>query len=407
MNNFKPELLNCVPNFDGNPNDLNRYLATCQSLIDNFYIITEPNNFQNVYLLNCLFGKLSGNAKLVINVSNVSTWKELKETLYRNFADQRDEACLNRDLVMLRQSPNESPNQFYDKILHILNLLCSFVDIHETEQNSKNLKRKLYTDLALKTYLSGLREPLGTTIRCMRPTDLPTALQYVTQEHNTKYLQNFQNIPKLTVPVHKPPSFQPRLFQMSKFQPQNFRNNFQPQFSQNTPRQPFNAFNMHTPYNSFSARPSFPSQPIPIRPNFNNIPHRFPTNSQVFGKPNQNSQTNVFKPNPNQPFPKPTPMSISTRQTSNIKPNFNNNYPPPQKFVSEELCNTQMENVNQIDYEENNFQNLENNDENNYYEYGQTDMSENENYSEHQQQFEQYTQPDENFQDTLVTNTDT
>lgn len=31
MAHFKPEYLKCVPEFDGNPNDLNRYLSTCQS----------------------------------------------------------------------------------------------------------------------------------------------------------------------------------------------------------------------------------------------------------------------------------------------------------------------------------------------------------------------------------------
>ena len=72
---------------------------------------------------------------------------------------------------------------------------------------------------------------------------------------------------------------------------------------------------MHTPQRFFQNQPSFPSQPIPIRPNYSKIPQRFPTNSQVFG--NQSNQTNVFKPNPNKQFPPPTPMSTSTRQTNN------------------------------------------------------------------------------------------
>lgn len=72
-NNFKPEYLNCVPQFDGNPCELNRYLATCKSLIDNFYDVANANCFQNIYLINSLIGKLSGNARLVVNVQNVSS----------------------------------------------------------------------------------------------------------------------------------------------------------------------------------------------------------------------------------------------------------------------------------------------------------------------------------------------
>lgn len=86
-----------------------------------------------------MIGKLTGNAKLIVNIQNVKTWDELKDTLLRNFADQRDEVCLNRDLVMLRQNPNEKPNQFHDRVLHILNLLCSHIDLHELTETAKNL----------------------------------------------------------------------------------------------------------------------------------------------------------------------------------------------------------------------------------------------------------------------------
>lgn len=110
MAQFKPEYLNCVPEFDGNPNDLNRYLSVCQSFIDAFYVTAQQNSFQNIYLLNSIIGKLTGNAKLVLGTQNVTTWDQLKTILSRHFADQRDEACLNRDLVMLRQQHSDKPS---------------------------------------------------------------------------------------------------------------------------------------------------------------------------------------------------------------------------------------------------------------------------------------------------------
>ncbi|KAJ8956429.1 hypothetical protein NQ314_006728 [Rhamnusium bicolor] len=191
MAQFKPEYLSCVPQFDGNPNELNRFLSTCDSIITAFYDATNPNNFHNVYLLNSLIGKLTGSAKVVVNIQSVTTWNELKDTLYRNFADQRDEACLNRDLVLLKQFPNEKPQQFFDRCLQILNLICSYVDIHEEQVEAKILKRDLYNKLTLKTFLSGLTEPMGKTIRCMRPTDMNQALQFIIQEENIQYYQNF------------------------------------------------------------------------------------------------------------------------------------------------------------------------------------------------------------------------
>lgn len=103
-----------------------------------------------------------------------------------------------------------------------------------------------------------------------------------------------------------------------------------------TPNQ--SSFNSHTP-NHLSTRQTnnFPSQPIPIQ-------HNFPRNSQVFRQPNSN--TNVFRPNPNNNrFPKPSPMSISTRNTN--QPNqFNRQFPTTNNrpnFISEELYNVESQ----------------------------------------------------------------
>lgn len=343
--NFKSEYLKCIPQFDGNPNDLNQFLSVCDSLIINFYDRVNPNNFHNVYLLQSIISKLVGSARTVVNIQNVDTWDQLKSVLRRNFADQRDETCLNRDLVVMRQMPNEKAQNFYDRILNILNLLCSYVEIHENIQASRDLKKKLYNDLALKTFLCGLKEPLGTTIRCMRPENLAVALQFVTEEENTHYFQNSTN--------------------KNQFKPNNSTNR---SFQQNVPNRNFN-----NPQYASQNRNFFSNQ------NFNRNNNQFPTGPIQFKQnvPNQNvssnartfrntSVENVFKPNPNRTFPKPTPMSSSTRYTGRINNNYNNNnqsfnnpnisnhfaqpnhsnYRPQQNYIAEELYNTEIENTN-------------------------------------------------------------
>ncbi|KAJ8967270.1 hypothetical protein NQ314_002998 [Rhamnusium bicolor] len=342
MAQFKPEYLSCVPQFDGNPNELNRVLSTCDSVITAFYDATNPNNFHNVYLLNSLIGKLTGSAKVVVNIQSVTTWNELKDTLYRNFADQRDEACLNRDLVLLKQFPNEKPQQFFDRCLQILNLICSYVDIHEEQVEAKILKRDLYNKLTLKTFLSGLTEPMGKTIRCMRPTDMNQALQFIIQEENIQYYQNFtsKNFIKQAPVQNKPVNNFPRPV-----------NNF-PKPVNNFPRYPFNnhnqfpSFNSRTQNNQFRQQNNnFPSQPIQFQQRMNNPPQKFFRNSQVFKNPNQN----VFKPNPNVVLPNPTPMSVVTRQTSNNfqqGPSTSTQYRSTQRnFTPEELYNAEVDEI--------------------------------------------------------------
>lgn len=394
MSQFKTEYLNCVPQFNGDPNELNRYLSICESLIANFYKHENPNDFQNTYLLNSLISKLTGNAKVIVNIQNVSTWDELKTTLLRNFADQRDESCLNRDLVLMRQLPNENPQQFYDRVLEILNLICSYINAHEITDVSKNLKRDLYNNLALRTFLSGLKEPLSTTIRCMKPQTLSEALQLVIQEDNVHYFQNYsnKNFVKNTQVQNKPqvPNNQrfvetPRQFQFNAYPSNSYRpNNFGPQnFNRNYfPSQP-------VPIQPRINNQPFPSQPIAIQPRMNYQPQKFFTNSQVFKQPQQNN--NVFKPNPNRTLPQPTPMSVTSRNTTNQYqqgPSTSRQYYQPQKnFSSEKLFNTELnqpgqnlENSQLIDY---NYQNDEFNEYHNFNEFENAEISE---------------IPDENFQ---------
>lgn len=400
---FKPEYLNCVPQFDGNPNELNRYLSICESLILSFYDANNPNSFHNVYLLNSLISKLSGNARLVINIQNVNNWNELKATLTRDFADQRDDTCLNRDLVMMRQMPQERPQQFYDRCLNILNLLCSYVDLHEATAESKLVKKNLYNNLALRTFLSGLREPLGTTIRCMKPTDLAAALQFVMQEDNVHYFQNSTNKPFM-----RPNQPQTRLpMPQQKLTNPNF-------MTVNTNVNPFKNFNNHTPNNIFRAQNThqnyFPSQPIPIQPKANQPPQRFFTNSQVFRNPQQNK--NVFKPNSNVTnMPKPTPMSISTRNSSNRfqqRPFQHQPFQqqqPQRNFVFEELFNTEVDPETTQQYYEQSA--LDENDYENFS--GNPNFDQN---NEHYEEFE-YTDPanqdvyTENFQEASTSNNPT
>lgn len=349
---FKAEYLNCIPDFDGNPNELGRYLATCESILAKFYNRTDEGCFHNSYLLHSFLSKLKGNARLVINIHNVETWDDLKSTLQRNFADQRDETCLNRDLVLMKQNINERPQQFYDRILNILNLLCSYVNCHEATDPGKRLKRDLYQNLALKTFLSGLREPLGTTIRCMKPNSLSQALQFVIQEDNAQYFQAFTN-----KNIFKNPDTAKHSNPGQNSAPINpaFNPNFA--FGQN--------------------RQNFPSQPIHVQPR-PNFQQRIPTNIPAFRQPQRN--INVFRPNPhNRNFSPPTPMSgVSVQRRPNQyntpqyqqQPSTSHQTPNYQRFpqgnvkhynnsrnhlVFEELNNTETNENPPPDYEYQNY----------------------------------------------------
>ena len=215
---FQTSYMKCVPNFNGDPDELQRFIKICEQIIDSFYDVANPNNFQNVYIINSIINKLEGNAQIIANINSCNNWVDLRNVLVRNFSDQRDESCLNRDLTSMRQKPTKTPKQFYERVLHTLNIICLYIDIHENIAANRILKRNLYQDLALKTFLAGLRDPLGTTIRTMRPNDLAEAIQFVNQEENISYFQNLRNLnfkPQNSPPRQPKQNFNPSQY----FQP--------------------------------------------------------------------------------------------------------------------------------------------------------------------------------------------
>lgn len=325
--------LSVIPTFDGNPNKLHRFISVADSILNHYFDAANAANFQNILLLNGIINKIEGRAEEVIAIHGAKSWNEIKQVLISNFGDQRDENCLNQDLVNLKQRSNESPYQFHEKVIHLLNTICNYIDLN-CEVNEQASKRTFFTNQALRTFLAGLKEPLGPIIRAMRPKNLTEALQFIQDEDNIKYLQ-------------KPtPNFTQSNFVANKFNTNSHKpvRQFSNQFSSQTYRNPNQQFSTQP------IPPQFPRGPINL-PRYQNPPtQKYPTNSQVFGKPQ-----NVWKPNPNAVQSKAVPMSISTRNTT---PQFKNqnynhfrNQRPDPNIVVEELFNTECHNYDSNYYE--------------------------------------------------------
>lgn len=282
--------LKVVSEYDGNVNSLYRFINAVSSVVTQYYVENDVNNFQNVIIINGIIGKLRGKALNLIDVNSANTWARIIAVLIENFSDQRDENSLNRDLVNLYQG-NESPQQFYDRCVSLLTTVINYINIHNEDANLISCKRDFFTAQALKTFLAGLKEPLGSTIRAMRPNSLPAALQYIKEEANIMYLQK-RNQPQ------NQPSNQNYGFNTPRFPPNQFqqRNNF---MTLNENRQ-------------FGNRNNSQNFQMP-RPNNNN---------QIQSQPNR---TNYFYQDPNiTPRPRPTPMSGISYSNA---PRNNNNAP--------------------------------------------------------------------------------
>lgn len=285
--------LRIVPEFDGNTNVLTRFIKLCDQLVQ-AYVSQEPGHeLINLALLNGILNKVTGPAARLINTNGVpETWEGIRSSLVNNFSDQRDETSLYNDLALLTQG-NSTPQEYYEKCQSLFATIMTYVSLHETVQSTIESKRSLYKKLTLQSYLRGLRDPLGSRIRCMRPDTIEKALEFVHEEMNTLYLQQRNEqlpIKKVSpqVPTQPMKPFNPVMSPM----PMNTSTPMQRPFNFNMPGPSRPNVVMH------SQRPQ-----IMWRPNFNQSPQfQGPSRTQqMFGAhpPNNNGQNNAFRTQPN------------------------------------------------------------------------------------------------------------
>ncbi|KAG5860992.1 hypothetical protein JTB14_004511, partial [Gonioctena quinquepunctata] len=306
----------CIPpNSDGNPNELYDFIKVASSLLNHYWDPANAGCIQNIRLLQGIISKLIGRAKEVVSIYGCDNWDSIKNTLIQNFPkspDQRDENSLTRDLVDLRQFTNESPIQFYEKCMGLLNTICNYIDLHHDEAALKRSKKEFFQQQTLTTFLAGLKEPLGATIRAM---NLSSAIQYIQKKNNIRYLQRNHGPPQIQTANRNP--MPTMTYRFSKPQMPTYAPNFGPiTYVNKTPR-------------------PFPQGLINISPRHNPPVRRSFTNQQT-----------------TQLQPKPTPMSVSTRNTEPSTQNrrqfqnFQNFRSQPQQgpnFTSEELFNIEQD----------------------------------------------------------------
>lgn len=121
----------------------------------------------NYLLLRAIRNKIVEDANEILNMYGTPlNWDQIKENLILHYADKRYETSRIRDLHNLKQN-NDSMQKFYGEIVELLSSMNNHVNIHESDDNVITAKKVLFAKMCLKTFLFGLREPLGSTIRAI------------------------------------------------------------------------------------------------------------------------------------------------------------------------------------------------------------------------------------------------
>lgn len=315
-----------VPEYSGGSKDLCFFLKNAEKFIGNF---TFTDTALNEYFFQYVLSQVKGEARDLIILNNPSSWSELKKLLLSKYKDPRSEQLLITSLTTCYQLPNQTFEYYANELKLRLQRLKENVQLNSADENTIKIKNEMFDEQARCTFIAGLKEPYYSYILHLNPSSLDDCINQCRIYDNLQQHNNYLNF---------------------------MRNNSHKKINNNLNR-PQNTFNsgIRTPNRqttsfNFQENSQFPRGPVQMpvpRP----VPTNFPTNRQVFG-----TQTNVFRPRNNANFPRPTPMTVSTRNTYTPRnPNQSQNQIRPynrfQDKIIEEIYNVDLSENAEPSYE--------------------------------------------------------
>jgi hypothetical protein len=182
------DLRDMIPEYDGDQSTLFDFIEAV-----NFAIENVPENQQNAIIF-VIKSKLVGKARKFISSRQLREWNDIKDLLISHYGDCRDTEGLLYDLTSTFQKSNETPRAFAQRIENLLTKIRSSVALNnELNQAARNALNSSHEKIALKAFLAGLSDPLGSIIRCQKPNTLEQAEQFLIEEENITYLKNFKS----------------------------------------------------------------------------------------------------------------------------------------------------------------------------------------------------------------------
>lgn len=258
------EVLNLIPDFNGETKILNLFLRKCKYVITRYQGTVSRNEF----LMQCITSKLTGKAAALISErGDFTTYGELESLLVQHFGDPRSEECVALELETLKIRTNESYLEFCGRIQDVRAILISKVN-QNSSPTLREAKQIIYNNTSLNVFLYNLSEHMVRLVRLKEPNSLEDALKHVLEEINFQEQYNMRTKMLQNKPLQFNFKQQPPLIQgQYKFGIPNQivpQSNFQ-NFAQRAPvPQQFGyrpPFNHGAPAQQFGQRPPFGVRP--------------------------------------------------------------------------------------------------------------------------------------------------
>lgn len=190
--------LKMIPEFNGNRENLHKFIACCDIVHPTATTRAESQQFLNV-----IKTKLSGSAYNLIKYKEFASWDELKIILQDQYLEKRTIAQIQTELLNSRQRHNESVRCFSNRIEKLvldLNDACIASEGIAAANVIQNLNKKS----ALKAFVEGLENPIKLIVKASRFHEFQDAVEAACEEErsiNSNKKSSYQNSKPAKPPV--------------------------------------------------------------------------------------------------------------------------------------------------------------------------------------------------------------
>lgn len=176
-----------IPEFDGNRQQLHKFLACCDIVSKTASSANDKTAF-----LNLVKTKLCGRAYNSIKYKNIDTWDNLKDILKTQYSEKRTMSQIQMELLTSSQG-NDDVRTFADRIEKLQQDLTD-VCIDEQGNDATDIIQSMNQKSALKAFIEGLNEPIKFIVKASRFNSLYEAVELAAEEErNVKCSKSFKN----------------------------------------------------------------------------------------------------------------------------------------------------------------------------------------------------------------------
>lgn len=179
-------LFKFIKPFDGSREKLNSFITNCDNAIE------LASDAQKSILFKFILSQLEGKAEVACSIKEFDSWDQLSHFLKTQFGERKHYAHLMTELQECRQS-NEPVNQYALRVETCLSKLLTEVTLSNKKKTELVGRTAAMEDLALHTFLIGLKPDISNLVRGRNPSTLNDAINFAVSEEKIINSYNRRN----------------------------------------------------------------------------------------------------------------------------------------------------------------------------------------------------------------------